>query len=130
MKIIIYKIIIFYKKYIKNPNCTNKEYYTNYRNKLTHIVRKHKMKYYSDLITASQGDSKKLWKVLNNILNRDQNTRVLPETDNAATHLYATMHTHASLADKFNDYFLSIGQNLSVKFPNPRMPLLILTHSP
>ncbi len=111
-----------YKQYIKNPSSANKDKYTRYRNKLTHIISKSKSKYYSDLVTAFQGDSKKTWRVLNNILNRDQNTKVFPEIDHSDTHPHTTRAAsiNASLADKFNDYFVSIGQNLSCKIVQPQ----------
>lgn len=58
-----------YEFYIKNPNTTNKNEYTNSRNKCTH-KRKSKSNHYTELIKASQNDSGKSWKVLNKVLNR------------------------------------------------------------
>lgn len=70
-----------YIRYIENPNTTQKNEYTNYKNKLTHI-RKSKSNHYTELIKASQGDAKKSWKVLNKVLNRGQKTTVFPDKDN------------------------------------------------
>ena len=47
-------------KYRKKNNDLNKETYTTYRNKLSHIIRKSKKDYYGDLIAAAQGVPKKM----------------------------------------------------------------------
>lgn len=105
-----------YKCYLKNPNTTSKEEYTNYKNKLTHTIRKSKCNYYAGLISASKGDSKKSWKVLNGVLNRGQKNMVFPDTENTLNNNTG----NARLANKFNDHFVSIGENVSSNICQPQ----------
>ena len=100
-----------YQRYLKKTNLENKNKYTTYRNKLTHLIRKSKTNHYSDLINASKGDSKKSWKVINSVLNRGKKQPVLPDLCNA---------NNADLANNFNNYFVSIGENLSEKINQPQ----------
>lgn len=99
-----------YKLYRKNPNDENKSKYFKFRNKLTHIMRKSKQIYYTEHINAAQGDSKRTWAVLNKVLNRGQKSAVLPECSNDNSRL---------LADSFNDYFVSLGEDLAQKIRPP-----------
>ena len=86
--------------------------YTNYRNKLTHIIRKSKNNHFTHLIQASQGDSKKMWKVLNEVLNKDQNSTMLPNTAGIYSHLSNNFTNDIDPANNFNNYFVSIGEQL------------------
>lgn len=105
-----------YKRYINKPNCKNKNEYINYRNKLTYIIRKRKRNHYVEMINESQGDFKKTWKVLNKVLSRGQKTSVFPDHDNNTS----TGTRKITLVDKFNDYFVSIGSNISSKISQPQ----------
>ena len=98
-----------YKCYIKNPSPENKNKYTSYRNKLTHIIRKSKRNHYTEQLNSSQGDGKKMWNILNGVLNKSQKPTVLPETN----------IDDPDLPKKINNYFISIGENLSSKITQP-----------
>ena len=100
-----------YKSYISNPCQINKDKYSNYRNKLTHIIRKSKSNHYSKLLQASQGDCKRTWSVLNNVLNKGNHSTVLPDAVNDNT---------SNLAKQFNDFFSSIGATLSSQINQPQ----------
>ena len=100
-----------YQKYLKHPNLENKNKYYAYRNKLTHLIRKSKSSHYFQLINASKGNSKKSWQVINSVLNRGNKQHVLPDPGNT---------THTDLADNLNNYFVSIGENLSKKITQPQ----------
>ena len=56
-----------HKCYINNPTPENKNKYSSYRNKLTHIIRKSKCRHYTEQLNLAQGDGKKLWKVLKGV---------------------------------------------------------------
>lgn len=99
-----------YKLYIKNPSIKNKDKYHRYRNKLTNIIRNSKRNYYSEQITSAQGDSKRTWSILNKVLNRNKKSTVLPN---------ATNISGSELADDFNTYFASIGEDLAKKITPP-----------
>jgi len=47
-----------------------------------HIIRKGKSNYFAELTNASQGDSRKSWRVLNKVLNRGQKSPVFPDQNN------------------------------------------------
>ena len=57
------------------------------------IINKAKRQFYSHIISENSGDSKKLWKQLNNILHSNAES-ILPEEKN-----------EKSLANKFSSYF-------------------------
>lgn len=63
-------------------------------NHSNNVLNKAKATYYTDIITNSSGDSKKLWKNMNNILHKKGDT-VLPEDTD-----------EKSLADKFSAFFI------------------------
>ena len=48
-----------YKHYIKNPSDENKIKCTQFRNKLTQMIRKAKQYHFTELLAKSQGDAKK-----------------------------------------------------------------------
>lgn len=98
----------------------NKDIYSSYRNKLINIIRKSKHNHYTYLIKASQGDSKKSWKVLNEVLNKSKNNAVLPNAVGLPSNL-DNKYTHdINLANNCNNYFNSIGEKLSNKIVQPQ----------
>ena len=99
-----------YKTYMKNPSSLKKEKYIYYKNKLTQIIRKSKRSHYTKLLQASQGDCRRSWNVLNEVLNRRHKPIALPDLGDAK----------ADLAQSFNNHFASIGVNLSKKISQPQ----------
>ena len=99
-----------YKSYMKNHSSLNKEKYISYKNKLTQIIRKSKRSHYTDFLQASQGDCRRSWNVLNEVLNRRHRPTALPDLDVAK----------ADLAQSFNHHYASIDVNLSKKISQPK----------
>ena len=56
-----------YKKYFKQRITMELEY-KRYRNLLNNIIKMAKNKYYQQKLTQTNGDSKKTWKLINDIL--------------------------------------------------------------
>lgn len=79
-----------YKCYIKNPNHINKDKYTIFRNKFTHIIQKSK----KEVITLTASSDHQAWHVLSRALGRDKEDLVLPDAKD--------------LANQFNSHFVSI----------------------
>lgn len=52
----------------------------------------------------TQGDSKKSWKVLNEVLNKSFNSTVLPNTAGIHSHLSNNFTNDIDLANNFNNY--------------------------
>ena len=57
-----------YKKLVNNTTKTDTDWihYKKYKNKLTHLIEQSKRKYFKMKIINSKGNSKKLWKTINN----------------------------------------------------------------
>ena len=79
-----------------------------------------KREYFSEKITQSQGDLKKTWKTINQVINKKSNTTVVPNL----TVEGQTIWGNKAIASSMNEYFCSIGNKLSEKIPNKANPLL------
>ena len=99
-----------YKCYLTNPSTETKKKYSTYRNKLTHIIRKSKSNHYTELLNSSRGDCKRMWKVLSGVLNKGCKPIVLPVTGDI----------EEDLPTNFNNYFVSIGENLAATIRQPQ----------
>ena len=77
----------------KNPSVLNRSKLRRQISKCNVIINKSKRDFYTDIINSNSGDSKKLWKELNNILHRKSET-VLPESTD-----------DLSLANRFSSFF-------------------------
>ena len=78
---------------------TYRELYRTHRNALTKALRTAREKYDKEQLSTCQGDIKATWKSLNTILGRRTNFKP-PSDDSIAA------------ANKFNDYFIGVGQQL------------------
>lgn len=99
-----------YKSYRASRTIYNKEKYWIFRNKFTYLIRKRKSIYYAELLQLSQGDSRMMWNVLKQVLNREQKDIVLPDLKNVTV----------ILVNNFNNFFVSIGESLSNKINQPQ----------
>lgn len=106
-----------YKRYINNPTNENKDKYTIYKNKLTKLIRVSKQNHYTSIIEASRGDQKKCWKILNKVLNRNKKDSVYPDNKSQTMDPYNPI-SDDDMANKFNNYFSSIGETIT-KTINP-----------
>ena len=83
-----------YKRYIKNPSDENKI-----------KCRKARRYHFTELLAKSQGDAKKTWQVLNNVLGKGPKITVLPDVPNGERNVAAG---DADLAGVLNSNFVSI----------------------
>ena len=58
-----------YKKYLRHPTTNNENKYKQYKNKLNHVIKVGKKKYYENQLIKYKHDTKILWKTLNEIMN-------------------------------------------------------------
>ncbi len=100
-----------YKCYLKNPNNRNKKKYSLFRNKLTHLIRIRKRDHYTERFQSTKGDSKKTWKILNEVLGREHKGTVLPDT------VRKDSNDLQKLTNHFNDHYVSLDENLASKIP-------------
>jgi hypothetical protein len=71
-----------YKKYLCHPTTNNEDKYKRYKNKLNHIIKIAKKKYYEEQLINYKHNTKLLWKTLNEIMNRHKNNNMLPREFN------------------------------------------------
>jgi hypothetical protein len=66
-----------YKTYLMNPTDKNEQVYKKYKNKLNHVIKIAKKKYYESLLIKHKHNSRMVWKTLNEILNKpNKNTNI------------------------------------------------------
>lgn len=67
-----------YKKYISNPTPLTHGAYKSCRNKYTRYIRSSKKKYFCEKFKKCSNDTKNTWKVINQLLHRDETHPDLP----------------------------------------------------
>ena len=98
-----------YKVSLRNPDVKHKTAYKNYKNKLTNTIRFSKHRYYSDMFLSLQGDMKKMWMNINNLLGRKK-------SNSMPNNMYFENKKFTSkqdIANQFNSYFINVGSNLA-----------------
>lgn len=101
-----------YKKYLICPNETNKNRYKKYNNKINHLKRISKKKYYDNQFKQNKDDLKKTWKIINEVINKSKNKDKLPKIFSNKDRL---LSDRKEIADSFNDYFINVGKTLAEK---------------
>ena len=96
---------------MSNPCKKNENIYKRYKNKLNHIIKISKKKYYEEQLIKYKHDSKPTWRTLNEILNKKLKTKELPKT--FLTNSNETINDPKAIANKFNEYFTNIGPSLA-----------------
>jgi len=106
-----------YKKYIITKSQQCKESYLKYKNKLTKVIKAAEKKYYFDKFNLVKDNIRDTWKLINNVLNDTVGTGQKPNVTKIK-HNDVIIEDQKIIADKFNDYFVNIGQNLAKNIPN------------
>ena len=100
--------------YSKNPSLENSLKYTRYRNNLTSILRVCGRNYYAEQIEINKHDLKKYWKIIKEIIGKNNsggNRRTEYNIKGVLTNdLYI-------ISNKFNKYFTNIGPELVKDLP-------------
>ena len=94
--------------------------YKKARNELTSTLRNTELKYYSDELELNISDLHKTWGVLRNILGKDDNNskRKIKLHDNGIC-----ITDSLEIANCFNDYFVSVGPDLSKDIVSTTNPM-------
>lgn len=104
-----------YKKFLKLRTKEAESRYKSYKNKLTHIIRVSKKKYYTDKLNENKSNMKGIWDVLNRLLKGDHQKNIYPDffiINNAEN------ENMQDVVNKFNDFFVIIGPELAENIPN------------
>ena len=96
------------------------ECYKQIRYRVNNMNTQLKRKYFSEKLTQFQGDLKKTWKTINQVINKKSGTTVVP----CLTVDGQTVRGHKDIASSMNEYFCSVGNKLSEKIPKKANPLL------
>ena len=103
-----------FKKFKINPTPSNKSAYSLYQNVLTDTIRMAKKMYYHDIIESNKDNSTQLWKILNDILNKNgkvhSNNLFMCEDGLSSDRFH--------IANNFNNYFASVAHSLASNLPS------------
>ena len=110
------------KKYSKFP-ITYGEQYKKLRNQVTNKIRKAKHTYFRNKLNLSSGDSKKTWKVINQItgLNNGKNINKVNHFLNPSNP-YEKITDDKMICEMFNNYYINAGKNLSNSIIDNNIP--------
>ena len=107
------KNIKLVKRQRLSPSPTNKETSRTFRNYYNSEIRKGKLKYYKELFAESGSDSKVIWGIINQLMNRPQKKSGVDSLNVDGVHIT----DEQIIADKFNTHFTSIGQAVADELP-------------
>ena len=112
------------KKFSKRPLSFGDEY-RQVRNLVNAEVRKAKSEYYKSKLEDCAGDAKSVWKVINNVLKRDQpnfNNKDITFIKNCNDNINVAISDPIEVSNSFNEHFINVGKSLSDKLPNTDLP--------
>ena len=99
----------------KNPTPENIINYKQYKNKNLTKQRKAEREYYHEQFEIHQHDLKKLWKVITNIIGKEDNHSIKKKLF-IINNQYTT--DRQTIANTFNNYFMNVGSSLAKIFFN------------
>lgn len=103
------------RKFLKSRTPANRVEYTTYKNRLNSVLKEAQKIYYRKLIAEHKNNSRKLWQTLNNIICRTKKANLpLPKSFDSNNE---ELSDPAIIAEKFNDFFATIGSKLEQSLP-------------
>ena len=103
-----------YKRYVNNPTPLNHSAYKAHRNTYIYAIRSRKQSFFSDKFSRCSNNIKSTWKVINQLLQRERATTQLPSVFQIDDE---PINNPFDIAEKFNDFFVNIGSELSKNIP-------------
>ena len=115
-----------YLKYKKTSNKENLDIYKRYKRILNTLLKKAERQHYHDLLEKYKFNTKKLWTILKDIINKKRNHSVPQKMK-----IGDTVTTDKNdIANGFNNFFVNIGNNLTGKIPETNAdPLKFITNN-
>ena len=98
--------------YINHNSTENHNKYKIYRNKLNHLIKISKNKYFTQKLENARSDLKVTWKILKDLMKTTKRKSNYP---NAFKYNNNMISDSALIAGQFNDYFTNIGPSLNLK---------------
>lgn len=105
---------LLYREYLKKRDNISENRYKKYKNKLTNILRSAEKLHYRNLVQDASGDVKKMWSVINSVLNRNKRQKTGP-----STFIYKgrTVSGNVNIASCFNNFYVNIANELASNIP-------------
>ena len=111
------------KLYRKSVGCKKDDKrhinYVLYRNKYNNLKRSAKIAYYKTELDRYAGDSRKIWKLLNNVIGRNRNKSGIPDKFVVNGEEITDART---ICNKFCNFFTNVGKNFAAKIPKSTRP--------
>ena len=115
-----------YKKYLRNRSKVNEDNYKTYNKLLKQAIKNAQKNFYQNKFTYANGNIKKNWDVINEILNRKKDKQ--STKTNSFLHNNKEITDNKEIANQFNNFFATVGKNLADKIPKSnKKPLDFMT---
>ena len=104
------------KIYKKTGSFLARQNYIKYKNVLKQLLRHEEKVYYNSQFLAVAGDIRKTWKLINQVINKNN------KSSNSHISLKiagVTSQNESEIVNSFNDFFVNIGPNLASKIISP-----------
>ena len=102
-----------YKIYMRYETSFNKYTYTQYKNKLTTILRKREKDYYKLLLEANKNNLKKTWSIIRSVINNCKPSKL----NESFIYNGSAITDKNDVSNKFDDYFVNVGKTLAAQIP-------------
>ena len=111
----------------KNPTSDNIRNYKQYKNKNLSKQRKAERDYYREQFEIHQHDLKKSWRVIKNIIGKDDKHISKKQTIFLINNQYTTHNQ--TIANSFNNYFINVGSSLAKNITLDIDPMIYLQYN-
>ena len=109
--------IRLYKIHMQNKTAETYKDHKEYQKQYYKIIKKAKTLYVNNQLKQHEGDSKKIWKTINDHTNRiSKNTPPIRQIITGNTETSEPI----KIANEFNDFFAEVGENLAKKLTIPK----------
>ena len=100
----------------------NKQKYKQFRNRNLNEQRKAERNYYTEKFELNKNDLKKAWKIIKNMIGKEDNRYSLNHIDFLINGQYIS--DSKTIANSFNNYFINIGSSLASSIKSENDPIL------
>ena len=96
-------------KFYRTNNSENESLFKELKKNYNKKIRQDKQNYYFNKLRESNGNSKKVWGVINEVLSRKSNEKI--QTD-IIKYNGCTYQSKSTIAEAFNDYYINIASQI------------------
>ena len=109
---------LLYKHYLKNKDDVSTNRYKNYRNLLRKLIRRSKIAYFNEKCLNLKQNSKKLWQLINQVINKSPRKSQVLESLKVNNLL---RYSPYEITTGFCDHFANVGRSYAEKVPPPKV---------